>query len=326
MPNKCCTIWNGETCRTNYPATNKHPFEGGTVYRFPRELDELKRWEMALPNVLKQAKNVDGTYKSHVVVCYKHFPPNVQTKIQPGGSVVPVEAPSFFGTTSTSFFSQTSPTPREPEKRNVTAESRSKMLEEQKVDEDIIGDFSTLTSHCFDRFYGKYFVNISSDSLKISKLDDESPPDLKYCLIIHKDFKVEAYRGRKKIPTRDIIKGFSAKLERFSQIDKILNRLEDTPLDIKHELRACGAKILDLANEIDDDEKYSGQKRRMTFTAKQILLLQRCSYTTDDMLEAINLYLRSRSSYKSLRELLVLPSPNTVREYFGKHGSHRWCQ
>ena len=200
------------------------------------------------------------------------------------------------------------------------------MLEEQKVDEDIIGDFSTLTSHCFDRFYGKYFVNISSDSLKISKLDDESPPDLKYCLIIHKDFKVEAYRGRKKIPTRDIIKGFSAKLERFSQIDKILNRLEDTPLDIKHELRACGAKILDLANEIDDDEKYSGQKRRMTFTAKQIILLQRRSYTTDDMLEAINLYLRSRSSYKSLRELLVLPSPNTVREYFGKHGSHRWCQ
>ena len=97
MPNHCCTFWNGEPCRTNYDATKKHPFEGGTVYRFPHDLEEQKRWEMSLPNVMKSAKNTDGTYKKHVVICRKHFPPNVQTKVQPGGSVVPIESPSIFG-------------------------------------------------------------------------------------------------------------------------------------------------------------------------------------------------------------------------------------
>ena len=194
---------------------------------------------------------MDGTYKKHVVICRKHFPPNVQTKVQPGGSVVPIESPSIFGTTSSSLFQQTAPQiPREPEKRNVTAEARSLNTQEQFVDEDLVVNFDELVSHCFDRYYGKLFVNISTGSLKISKLDDESPPDLKYCLVVHDDFKVEAYRGRKKIVTRDIISGFTNQLTRYSHIGEILDRLENTPLDIRSELRACGAKILDLANQI----------------------------------------------------------------------------
>ena len=320
MPNHCCTIWNGESCRTNFAATKQHPFEGGTVYRFPRDLEEQSRWEMSLPNKLKSAKNPDGTYKKHVVICYKHFPPNVVTKVQPGGSVVPTEPPSIFGSTSSSFFAQTvSPVQREPEKRNVTAEARSERFEEQLVDEDLIVDFDHLVSHCFNEYYGKLFVNKSNGTLKISKLDDESPPDLKYCLVIHDDFKVEAFRGRKKIATRDIVDGFTCQLSRYSQIGAILDRLESTPLDIRSELRACGAKILDLANEIDDDDD-AARKRRMTFTGKQILLLHKRSYSSDDMLDAINLYLRSRNSYRALRELLVLPCSNVVRDYFGKYG------
>ena len=38
------------------------------------------------------------------------------------------------------------------------------------------------------------------------------------------------------------------------------------------------------------------------------------------MAHAVNLYLRSRNTYTTLRELLVLPCPNTIRDYFGMQG------
>ena len=44
MPRKCCTIFNGESCKTNYKATKTKPFEAGTVYRFPENPDDRKRW------------------------------------------------------------------------------------------------------------------------------------------------------------------------------------------------------------------------------------------------------------------------------------------
>ena len=45
----------------------------------------------------------------------------------------------------------------------------------------------------------------------------------------------------------------------------------------------------------------------MTFAGKQLLVFYGSRYSYDDMLGAINLYLRSRNSYKALREILVLP-------------------
>lgn len=39
----------------------------------------------------------------------------------------------------------------------------------------------------------------------------------------------------------------------------------------------------------------------------------------DNMFEAINLYLRSRNSYRVLREILVLSCPNTVPDDFEEY-------
>ena len=38
------------------------------------------------------------------------------------------------------------------------------------------------------------------------------------------------------------------------------------------------------------------------------------------MIAAINLYLWSRNNYQALREMLILPSCNTICKHFGKHG------
>ena len=314
MPNHCCTIWNGDSCRTNFAATKKFPFQGGTVYRFPRDLAEQKRWELALPNVLaNSAKDDNGIFKKHVVLCYKHFPDDVEMRVQPGGSSVPVDPPSIFGDTKSTMLPQTSrSTPRNPEKRNITAETRAQLAKANTVDEDVITNFSSLVKHCFDKFYPNLMVDRSSPGiLKVFKLNNESPPGIDFSLTITDDFKVQAYRGHKKIVVRDLINGFTNKICKYSQVETLIEQLEKTPLDLRTELRACGSKILDFANEVDDDS-YSGVARRTTFIGKQILLLHRRSYSKEDMLDAINLYLRSRNTYRALRDILTLPCPNMV--------------
>ena len=111
MPRKCSSIFNGEPCRTNYSATKKYPFEGGTVYGFPTsDPSEQELWEKSLPKRLSdEGKGPDGKIKKTIGVCYKHFPPDCPKKKQPGGSLVPTVLPSIFGCTDSSLFLQTTP-------------------------------------------------------------------------------------------------------------------------------------------------------------------------------------------------------------------------
>ena len=119
-----------------------------------------------------------------------------------------------------------------------------------------------------------------------------------------------------KISTRDLINGFTNTLCRYSQIDNIVNRLKITPINLRSELAYLGEKVFELVNEIDSEE----DRRQISFIGKQLLLFNRHRYTSQHMAEAINLYLRSRNSYRALRELLVLACRNTICDYFGKNG------
>ena len=100
MPRKCCTIFNGESCRTNYKTTKTKPFEGGTEYRFPENPDDRKRWIQSLPN---QLLNIS----KDIHICYKHFPLDCPKNRAPGGALVPTAAPSIFGGTNSNFLIQT---------------------------------------------------------------------------------------------------------------------------------------------------------------------------------------------------------------------------
>ena len=318
MPRKCCTIFDGKSCRTNYDATKEHPFEGGTVYGFPSDLNEQERWERKLPNKLHaKLKNADGTIKKTVGVCFKHFRDDCPTKVQRGGSHVPTEAPTIFGNTEPSLFTQTTPNvSRNPEKRNVTADARASTSTSD--DPDIVKNFTELVEYC-KKFTPVRLLDVSEPSvIKIFKLNDKFPPDVVYSLLIRENFHVEAYRGHMKVKTRDLINKFSSTLTRFSQIDDIIDRLETTPVDVRCELRSCGDQVLILADEFDEDD--ADKRQKVIFTGKQLLAFDSNRYSHEDMLEAINLYLRSRNSYRALRAIIILPCPNTVQHYFGKYG------
>ena len=53
MPRKCCTMWNGEACRTNYDGTKTKESEKGSVHGFPAS-PEQERWIRSLPNTKYQ--------------------------------------------------------------------------------------------------------------------------------------------------------------------------------------------------------------------------------------------------------------------------------
>ena len=58
----------------------------------------------------------------------------------------------------------------------------------------------------------------------------------------------------------------------------------------------------------------------MNENGKQLIVHDRRQYYSDNMKDAVNLFLRSRCAYKELRELLILPCRNTITSYFGKLG------
>ena len=89
------------------------------------------------------------------------------------------------------------------------------------------------------KFYRDLIAKSENTCIKIFKLSSE-PPDVEVSVFLHNDFRVDAYRRMKKIPLRDIIGGFSNCVNKFSQIDAIISRLNATSIEIHSELRCHG--------------------------------------------------------------------------------------
>ena len=103
----------------------------------------------------------------------------------------------------------------------------------------------------------------------------------------------------------------------------IPSRLEQTPLGVCCELQSIGQNLLRLCDDYDESESdmmNEKKKRMIQFLGKQLIAHDKRRYYSDNMKDAVNLFLRRRCAYKALRELLILPCRNTITSYFGKLG------
>ena len=110
MPRNCCTVCDGQPCKSNYDSTT----EKITVYGFSKPLEEHVQVQ-SFPNILtcQILNNID--------VSAKHWPMKVQLK---GGYFRLVNLPSLFGSTSNSYLIKTlKTTPRNAENRFATVET-----------------------------------------------------------------------------------------------------------------------------------------------------------------------------------------------------------
>ena len=94
------------------------------------------------------------------------------------------------------------------------------------------------------------------------------------------------------------------------------------------ELQSIGQNLHRLCDDYDESESESEsesemmnekKKRIIQFLLKQLIAHDKRRYYSDNMKDAVNLFLRSRCAYKALRELLILPCRN-ITSYFGKFG------
>ena len=91
-------------CKSGYASMKNEPKV--TVYRFPKDLEEKRRWIKSLPNVLSEDK-----VTRNMCLCALHFPPDVPMK-QAGKYQVPAEPPSIFNNVRKSCCGLTPDKPR----------------------------------------------------------------------------------------------------------------------------------------------------------------------------------------------------------------------
>ena len=224
MPRKCCTIWDGESCKTNFKATKTREVEKNTAFRFPLDKDEQKEWIRRLPNTLSSCLfDKNEMLSRNVVICSKHWPDGCQTKPIQGGAQRPIAPPSLFGITSKVYFMQTINGPkRNTRERLITAESRE--LEAKSRDQ--IVNWQGVIKYCKE-FKNSFIVKTNEHEIKLLEISSE-PPNVEFSLTVHDDYSVVAYRRHRKISIRDLIGGFSNRVSHYSNIDAIIERLKST--------------------------------------------------------------------------------------------------
>ena len=166
----------------------------------------------------------------------------------------------------------------------------------------------------------KLNINISETSLSIFKISG-LPPTVIFTVIIGQDFKVTCYNYSKLTSVRHLL-GFSAKLEKYSQLNKIIESINKLSPDLNSELISCSKFLADVT-DVNDTNAEQNLKIRFLCDQMELSTFEKhgARYPSHTMRESINLYLRSRNAYDALRYLLVLPHERTIKNYFGKLGS-----
>ena len=314
MPSTCCV----GGCKSNYETEIRKTGETVQVYSFPSKNDkerDRQPWFDCLPNVVNDTESKR--------ICIKHWPENFKT-VPRKGKQVPANLPSVFSLPK-SFCRQSIGEPRNLKQRGVDSESRSSHDNEKKdllmKVKDMIKSLSELEIFC------KKIDNIlfakRDDSIQLHEISDKIPPTLLFSIIIYNNFTVDCYKDGYYIPVRDLL-GFSAKLEKYSQLPGIIERVRTFQLSTADIAKTFGSNLQTLIENSENDEELT---RRVLFLAEQLKAVstkptgQRYSEMPISFRCAVTLFLRSRNCYNELRKLLNLPTPKTIKSCFGKLGT-----
>ena len=216
------------------------------VISFPQDLEERRLWCKNTPNQLNPE-----TVAEHMGICLKHWPPHFKSKIVRGGHSRPVDPPTVFGNTPSSFFIQ-SPPPcdRKIDKRRVTAESRFVDIPDPPPDNpDEIKSWDGLID-----FLGTlpYPEMVTNDYVRLVCLS-EDPMIIKFSITIDKLFKVKAFRQSTAVNIRHLIDGYNWKLTLYSQVSDIISYLADFPVNIQNDLKHIGEYFKTVLSNLADD-------------------------------------------------------------------------
>ena len=156
------------------------------------------------------------------------------------------------------------------------------------------------------------FINLTDDPMIVD-----------FTLLIDENFKVKAYKSSTIVNVRELIDSFQCKLTLYSQIEKMIAYLTNSPIIMNNDLRYVGEYFKALVynfGEIDETKK-----KKLDFLCNQMILHAVNTgghrFEVSTFRDALEIFLRSRNAYKALRQYVILPCDKTLKSYFGKLSS-----
>ena len=143
--------------------------------------------------------------------------------------------------------------------------------------------------------------------------------NVEYSVLIEESLHLCAMRRHTAVNVRDLL-GFQWKLERYSQLEAVCNRLQYAKMNVKCELQHC---VSDL-RAISQESQYQFDTQT-NFAIRQLeLSIQKPNgrkYSSANILNATRLYFANRQCYNNVRCLLHLPHPDTLKSHLGGLGT-----
>ena len=125
-----------------------------------------------------------------------------------------------------------------------------------------------------------------------------NPPTVSFSHTIFSNSSILCYCGSTKVSCNDLINGFNYKIERYSQIPNILERVMKSAHNIKDE---CQQAVRNINNIVESAEIDEDERSKIKFLTDQLFLQSRNAnglrYEASMMKTAISLFLRRRNCF-----------------------------
>ena len=312
MGRKCSTCWDGKSCKSGF-ATDPTP-KKYKLFRFPKDEDERKLWVLNLPNKNLKVENITD----NMAICERHWQPGFETK-SVNGKDRPVHPPTEFGDTSSACRVMTASTStRNIKSRKVTAEEREKATYARQEEEGIIADtiksWEELASFCRNLDMA---IKVTDHEILLFYING-FPPIVDFSISIDKTFKVQAFKGSSHFSI--LLKAGIQRntIAKYSDVGNIIDSLKSSDADIHKELHHFGESLQNMLLN-DNSDIDSDQMKRLKFLCNQLIAQghkKHCEQNAPILQDAIDLFLRSRSAYKAMCKVLMLPSLRTISRFF----------
>ena len=89
------------------------------------------------------------------------------------------------------------------------------------------------------------------------------PKAITFSIFIYGDMKVSAFKGNASVSLRNVISGYDWKVNKFSELDKVIEKVMSFPINIHKKLSNLYEILIELCNDSDDiDEKVKKKERK----------------------------------------------------------------
>lgn len=285
---KCCIFG----CKTNYLSQEEEKQKLGkklSVYRFPSNENEKKRWISVIPNNRL-------IVKKHTVVCGLHWPSDFE-KVKVNGKFRPKHPPSIW---PNQIPQSQIPTPLPPLRTTTKTSAAFRNTKEDElssfIESDSIGNIEELKSTLCQQsrtFHVKFIPYIIDDIMHVqSALFQNGVP--KFLVKIYDDLKFETYFQGKKITVASLSKNRVTSITLWSIFEEVIRYLDsfepDHKLNILQEHLQCMS-----ANKVGEPV-----------------------YNHEVIVRAFEYFSTSRVLYNRLRYDYLLPSIQTLTRLTSK--------